>query len=150
MGPDSLWKVLSTADPQRCFSPFKAWSGLHYCRITWVLLNGRLEMWQFLPFYWFRGRGRPLPQDDTGGQGVCLSCPQITQQWCWLTSWVCGEDKLVTLCSYQGHCNPPHQLITVKAFFRNCSSLLHQKSFMTKLCMKYWKDRFDQNLSGKI
>lgn len=39
MGPDSLWKMLSTADPQRCFSPSKGSCGLHYCHITWVLLN---------------------------------------------------------------------------------------------------------------
>lgn len=39
MGPDSLWQMLSTADPQRCFSPFKGSCGLHYSSITWVLLN---------------------------------------------------------------------------------------------------------------
>lgn len=92
------------------------------------LQSVRLEMWQFFSFYWFRGRGKPLPVGNIGGQGVCLSSPQLTQQWCWLTSGVCGEDKLVTLCCYQGHCNTPNQLKAAKGFFRNCSSLLHQKN----------------------
>lgn len=39
MGPDSLWKMLSTVDPQRCFSPFKDLCGLHCCCVTWVLRN---------------------------------------------------------------------------------------------------------------
>lgn len=69
MGPDSLWKMLSTADPQRCFSPFED-SCLHCCSVPWILntwfywmsiplQSVRLGKWQLLSFYWSRGRQTP-------------------------------------------------------------------------------------------
>lgn len=96
MSPDSLWQMLSIADPQRRFSSLRDSCGLHYCSITWFLLNvpPQSVRWKHGCSVHFidSETGRPLPmdkaRDDVLGQGFCLSSSQVIQRWCWLTSGV--------------------------------------------------------------
>lgn len=88
MSPDSLWQMLSIADPQRRFSSLRDSCGLHYCSITWFLLNvpPQSVRWKHGCSIHFidSETGRPLPmdkaRDDILGQGFCLSSSQVIQR----------------------------------------------------------------------